>query len=309
MGDQDRDIADISHGHPERFVPHLMGGRLIDAEHRARYWWASSLVKGKNVLDAACGTGYGANILAAGGAASVVGVDRATHVIEFARRHAEGVASFEVGDLLELPFADAAFDVTVCFEAIEHVDRPDSALDELARVLHPDGLLAISSPNRDVYARGNPHHRYEFVPEELRFALRARFKHVRLLRQHDWLATAILDDEWFARSDGDAIANGAARKISPVVPGPETYTLALASDRALPAHAPLVVLARDLAVRRLIDEAERARVAAKKARDELTAIQSSRVVQYALTVRATYAALRRRVAVARRAADAKRIGG
>ena len=168
------DVADFLGSHPERFVPHLMGGRMIDAEHRARYWWAASFVEEKNVLDAGCGTGYGSNILAGAGAASVIGVDRAAHVIEYARTQAEPVASFQVGDLVALPFADDAFEVAVCFEAIEHVDVPEAVLDELVRVLRPGGLLAISSPNRDIYTGSNPHHRHEFAPEELRSALSAR---------------------------------------------------------------------------------------------------------------------------------------
>lgn len=266
--EQSTDIAGLVDGHPERFVPHLMSGQPIDAEHRARYWWAAAFVGGKKVLDAACGTGYGANILAAAGATSVRGIDRAAHMIEFARRNAEPTAEFEVGDLDELPFADGSFDVVVCFEAIEHVDEPESVLDELARVLRPGGLLATSSPNRDVYARSNPHHRHEFAPEEFRSALRARFKYVRLLRQHDWLATAILEDEAFTEGAGEAIAAGTARKVSAIQPGRETYTVALASDEVLPPTAPIVVLARDLDIRRLVDEADRARVGATKMRGQ-----------------------------------------
>ena len=236
------DIADYLRGHPERFVPHLMGGRLIDAEHRARYWWAASFVEGKNVLDAGCGTGYGSNILAGSGAATVTGVDRAPHVIEHARSQAEPVVAFEVGDLAALPFADDAFEVAVCFEAIEHVDAPDAALDELVRVLRPGGLLAISSPNRDIYTRSNPHHRHEYTPEELRSALSARFRHVRLQRQQDWFATAIFDDDDSASPAGEPFANGSSRKITAPEPGEETYTLALASDGPLPPPAPVVVL-------------------------------------------------------------------
>ena len=59
----------------ERLVPDLQRGELIYAEHLARYFLASQLAAGRRVLDAGCGEGYGTAILAAAGAASVVGVD------------------------------------------------------------------------------------------------------------------------------------------------------------------------------------------------------------------------------------------
>jgi SAM-dependent methyltransferase len=240
-----RDIADVSGGHAERFVPHLMAGRFIDAEHRARYWWATALVSGKKVLDAACGTGYGANILAGAGAASVVGVDRAAHVIEFASKQAHASATFRVADLLDLPFPDHTFDVTVCFEAIEHVATPERALDELRRVLAPNGVLAISSPNRGVSLGGNPHHHHEFTSDELDSALRDRFERVRLVRQHRWFATAILEDEAFESGDGYPLHGTVVHKISPDELGRETYVLALASNAPLPAPAAHVALSDD----------------------------------------------------------------
>ena len=242
-----KDIADVRDGHPERFVPELMSGRFIDAEHRARYWWATALVTGKTVLDAACGTGYGTNILASAGAAAVVGIDRATHVIEFARAHAHERATFEVADLLDLPFPDGAFDVAICFEAIEHVDPPERALDELRRVLEPEGVLALSSPNRGVSLGGNPHHHHEFTPDEFASALRARFEHVRLARQHRWVATAILDDGAFESGDGRPLEGSVVHKVARAAAGHETYTLALASNApvAVPANRVALTESRD----------------------------------------------------------------
>ena len=240
-----KDIADVSRGHPERFVPHLMAGRFIDAEHRARYWWASALVSGKRVLDAACGTGYGTNILAGAGAESVVGIDRAEHVVEFANKQAHSSATFRVGDLLDLPFSENTFDVAICFEAIEHVATPEIALDELSRVLERNGVLAISSPNRGVYLGGNPHHHHEFTSDELGSALRDRFTHVRVLRQHRWFATAILEDEAFESGDGTPLQGADVHKVSPDELGRETYVLALASNAPLPEPTAQVALSDD----------------------------------------------------------------
>jgi SAM-dependent methyltransferase len=245
MDEHGRHLADVSGGHAERFVPELMAGRFVDAEHRARYWWATALVSDRNVLDAACGTGYGANILAGAGAKSVVGIDRAEHVIEFASRQAHTPATFRVADLLDLPFPDNTFDVVICFEAIEHVATPERALDELRRVLEPNGVLAVSSPNRGVYLGGNPHHHHEFTSGELESALRDRFERVRLLRQHRWFATAILEDEAFGSSDGAPLHGATVHKVSPNELGGETYVLALASNARLPTPAAHVALTDD----------------------------------------------------------------
>jgi hypothetical protein len=148
--------------------------------------------------------------------------------------------------------------VVVCFEAVEHVEEPDIALDELARVVTRVGVVALSSPNRDVYVEGNPHHRHEYVPDELESALRARFSHVRLVRQHDWLAAAIFDDLSFELGDGSVVDSAVVRKVTSSRRGTEQYTLALASNEPLATLPELVVLAGDVQVRRLAEQAGRA---------------------------------------------------
>jgi SAM-dependent methyltransferase len=217
---------------PERFDPEAMHGTLMEAEHLARYWWAASLASGKRVLDAGCGTAYGSEILARAGASEVVGVDVDPQA--FAHASADRLR-LEVADARDLPHRDGSFDLAVCFEVIEHVDDPERIMDELRRVLGPDGLLVVSSPNRNVYPPGNPHHRHEFTPDELADALSARFKQVRIVRQHDWLGSAVSDD---MSGKPEAVV----RKAVEVSPGEELYTLALASGAELPATEPLVVL-------------------------------------------------------------------
>jgi SAM-dependent methyltransferase len=224
----------------ERFDPAAMHGTLLEAEHLARYWWASRFVSDKRVLDAGCGTAYGTEILARAGASEVVGVDIDPGIVEAARERGGVDVSFEVADARDLPFANDAFDVVVCFEVIEHVEDPESILDELRRVLRPDGFAAVSSPNRDVYPPGNPHHKHEFLPDELARALESRFKHVRLVRQHDWLGSGVLEDDVFA-SEGEPL-DAVVRKAVGQTPGEELYTLALATDTELPSTEPYLVL-------------------------------------------------------------------
>jgi ubiquinone/menaquinone biosynthesis C-methylase UbiE len=219
---------------PERFDPSLRQGSIIAAEHESRYRWAATAAAGKRVLDVACGTGYGSAVLAGGGATEVIGVDIDPAAIQQARTgySAGGRARFEQGDLRDLSFEDGSFDLIVCFETIEHMDRQDAALDELRRVLRDSGHLLLSSPNRDVFPPGNPHHVREYVPEELEEALSARFPWVELWRQQTWLASLVLDDE-NASGDGDADLDLSVSKKTQLEPGQELYTIAAAGPAPL----------------------------------------------------------------------------
>ena len=230
--------------HPERFDPREGKGTLIDTEHRARYWWASRLVAGKDVLDAGCGVGYGIEILASAGAATVSGVDIGPAAVEAAERRIGGSAAAIVeGDLEDLPLDDESFDAVVCFEAIEHVEDGGRALAELRRVLKPDGLLLVSSPNPDVYPSGNQHHVHEYRPAGLAAAVGEHFTHVKGYRQHAWLASTIEPDDDDAASPPNGWREAEdARRTVPLEAGGETCWIVAASDRELPAVADVVVL-------------------------------------------------------------------
>jgi SAM-dependent methyltransferase len=231
---------------PERFDPETMAGGLMEAEHRARYWWASAAVEGRDVLDAGCGNGYGLAILQAAGPARLVGVDIAEDAVARARSEVGDSTEVVQGDVRDLPFEDDSFDVVVCFEVIEHIEGQDEALVELRRVLRPGGLLLISSPNRGVYTPGNPHHVHEFKPEELERALKAHFRHVELLQQHPWLTSAITPYEGLA---GGGLTQVRAGRIEPgLPPGSETYVLAIAGDDAPSGLPPVAVLGGDFEV-------------------------------------------------------------
>jgi 2-polyprenyl-3-methyl-5-hydroxy-6-metoxy-1,4-benzoquinol methylase len=230
---------DVAQASPERFDPSAMQGRLIEAEHVARYDWATELVPGKRVLDAGCGTGYGSNILARAGADEVVAVDIDGPTVERARNAAENVVTLCVADLHRLSFDDASFDVVVCFEVLEHVEEPETVLDELARVLQPGGVLVVSSPNPDVYPAGNPHHVHEFHRRELAETLGTRFEHIRVVRQHAWLASSLVDDDQLEAEDGFVVR---ARSALADAEGKELYSVALASEHELPQVPPQLVL-------------------------------------------------------------------
>lgn len=235
-------IPDADAATGERFVPEGWGGRLIAIEHESRYRWAEGLARDRDVLDVACGVGYGTAILAEAGARRVLGVDVSPGAVDDARGRAGDRAEFAVGDLHNLPCEDRSFDLVTCLETIEHVADPDRALSELRRVLRPDGLLLLSSPNRDVYIPGNRFHVHEYTPDELEQALSACFAHVRIHRQQNHLASLICDDATFAAERLDQRIEADFRKGVAGAAGQELYMVAVASDAPLPSLPSLGLL-------------------------------------------------------------------
>lgn len=177
----------------ERFVPGMP--IAIELEHRHRYALALSLARGKRVLDVASGEGYGAALLAEV-ADSVVGVDISTEAIE----HAQSTywlpnLEFLLGDCAQLPVESASMDLVVSFETIEHHDQHEAMLAEIERVLRPDGVLIISSPNKKSYSdtpgTHNRFHVKELYLDEFEALLRETFSHVVLYCQRAGMASVI----------------------------------------------------------------------------------------------------------------------
>jgi len=167
----------------ERFTPECV--REIWYEHMHRYVLAADLVEGRTVLDAACGEGYGAHILARK-ALAVTGIDSSQEAILHAgSRYAEENLAFEVADCRQLPFGDGQFDCIVSFETLEHLEQQEDMLREFRRVLSAEGFLLISSPDRAVYTdrlkNENPFHVRELYRHELESLLATEFPSVRLL--------------------------------------------------------------------------------------------------------------------------------
>jgi 2-polyprenyl-3-methyl-5-hydroxy-6-metoxy-1,4-benzoquinol methylase/glycosyltransferase involved in cell wall biosynthesis len=104
-------------------------------------------------LDAGCGSGYFARVLAAQGL-RVTGVDASAPMIAAAGRLAceadlPGALNFAViRDVARLPFADNSFAGCLCLSVLEYVDEPRELLNELARVIEPGGMLVLSVPSR-----------------------------------------------------------------------------------------------------------------------------------------------------------------
>jgi SAM-dependent methyltransferase len=173
----------------ERVIPGRVDADLLN-EHLARYAFAARLARGKRVLDAGCGAGYGAAELAES-ALSVVGADIAAEAVAFARAHYRlPYLEFEQASCTALPHPDAAFDLVVAFEVIEHLPGWRDFLLEARRVLAPTGQFIVSTPNKLYYAESrrragaNPFHAHEFEFDEFRAELSAIFPHISLFLEN-----------------------------------------------------------------------------------------------------------------------------
>lgn len=179
----------------ERMVPELHKGKLIYAEHLLRYQAADSLVKGKVVLDIACGSGYGTKLLAQN-AKKVYGVDIDKDTVAYAEKHygAKNI-EYRVGDGESIPLEDNSVDVVITFETIEHIKDYKRFMDEVRRVLKPDGLAVVSTPNDLEFAEGNHYHLHEFTYDELKDMLKKDFKYIDSYYQATWKYVAIGDEK------------------------------------------------------------------------------------------------------------------
>lgn len=129
----------------------------------ARSSWFCSVLEARppagpeapTLLDVGCGGGYLAEEFARSGC-RVTGLDAAPESLAAARRHAAATKldiDYVTGRAERLPFPAASFDLAACCDVLEHVDRPDAVIAEIARVLRPGGLFFFDTINRTVRSR------------------------------------------------------------------------------------------------------------------------------------------------------------
>lgn len=119
--------------------------RCLALIHEKAYATAAKHATGKAVLDVGCNRGYGTKRVSLH-AAKVIGVDVSpTSVGEAQKRYPD--LEFRIVDGSSLPFEDASFDMVTFFQVIEHVAAPGPFLREVIRVLRPDGLALLTTPN------------------------------------------------------------------------------------------------------------------------------------------------------------------
>ncbi|OBB35036.1 class I SAM-dependent methyltransferase [Mycobacterium sp. 852002-51961_SCH5331710] len=154
----------------ERTVPGLAEENYWFRRHEVVYERMADRCADRDVLEAGCGEGYGANLIA-DVARRVIGLDYDETTVAHVRARYPRV-DMRHGNLAELPLADGAVDVVVNFQVIEHLWDQGQFVRECLRVLRPGGCLLMSTPNRITFSPGrdtpiNPFHTRELNAAEL----------------------------------------------------------------------------------------------------------------------------------------------
>jgi SAM-dependent methyltransferase len=219
----------------ERFTPECV--REIWYEHWHRYVFAARFARGRSVLDAACGEGYGAALLART-ARSVLGVDVADAAVAHARARYGAVANlrFERADVTALDLPPGCVDVVVSFETLEHVEAQDAMLAGFARALADDGLLIVSSPDKRTYSDltgfRNEHHVKELYRDELEALLARHFGAVRVFGQKLLFQSAIWSADTTPVRVEAATASADATRVASGLAYAPLYFVAVCAKRA-----------------------------------------------------------------------------
>ena len=163
----------------------ITGERVATAEggfnptwqrHVAAYAFAAERLPAGRVLDLGCGVGHSFELLAP---RETVGVDIDRGALAGQTRETH------VADMRALPFAASSFASVLSVQSLEHVPDPHRVLDEVVRVLAPNGVALIVTPNRLTLGRPDeiidPYHHVEFDAPELQALCRRAFADVELL--------------------------------------------------------------------------------------------------------------------------------
>jgi ubiquinone/menaquinone biosynthesis C-methylase UbiE len=252
----------------ERCVPWSPDAQNV-YEHLHRYLWAAPLVADRRVLDLASGEGFGAATLAES-ASGVIGLDVDQLTVEHSTLNYRAPnLEFRVGDAQDLSSFDAgSFGAVVALEMIEHVADQERVLGEIARVLDPNGVLIMSTPDRRAYSElaheQNPFHVRELTTAEFTKLLTSQFANVATWGQRPITGSALSALGESSGADGvpqffvvERIGDSwrLASDLSPL------FVVAVASNAALPPIAANSVLADSglEAVRVAEDNAEKLR--------------------------------------------------
>jgi SAM-dependent methyltransferase len=248
----------------ERFVPGVPGE--IVYEHVHRYAFARRFATGRRVLDAACGEGYGSALLAQV-AIDVVGVDVDGATIAHARStYPARNLAFVEASVTSIPIPSGSIDLVVSFETIEHLAASDQPLmlAEFARVLAPEGVLLVSSPNRPEYSERrsyrNAFHVHELDRSELARLLAPHFSETRWYRQRLWLGSMLRSE---AHAEGVELWEGDHAGLAPAASTEAMYFVVLAarSVDSIPLAEPAISLLSDPGETELARSAAHAREA------------------------------------------------
>ncbi|MFI6676398.1 class I SAM-dependent methyltransferase [Kribbella sp. NPDC050470] len=170
----------------ERTAPGIWHENYWFARHDAAYRWITANLSSNRtgrVLDAGCGEGYGAELLRLAGADSVTGLDYEDTTLRHVRRVYPQINVVQ-GNLVQTGFADTTFGFITSLQTIEHLWEQPRFIAECARILQPDGVLVLSTPNRLTFPSGNWYHTRELTAAEFTELLEPHFEITHALGLH-----------------------------------------------------------------------------------------------------------------------------
>ncbi|HMJ67953.1 MAG TPA: class I SAM-dependent methyltransferase [Cyclobacteriaceae bacterium] len=220
----------------ERLVPEII--EYWSIEHLHRYALAMAFIQSNSVVvDVASGEGYGTYLMSEK-AGSITGVDISQEAVDHAsRRYTRPNLVFKHGSATSIPVPDASVDILTSFETIEHHDQHEEMMREIKRVLKPNGLFIISSPDRKFYSDltgyKNPFHVKELYKDEFAALISKHFSNHVVFNQKSIMGSVVVPDNnkgaGIEEYSGDYNGIGHAPSIEGSV-----YTIIIASQSPLP---------------------------------------------------------------------------
>lgn len=170
----------------------------VEIEHLHRYFLARHLCRGMDVLDIASGEGYGSALLAQT-ARSVIAIELNQSAVEHAAHsYQRDNLSYKKGDARQIDLPDSSMDCVISFETIEHFYEHEQFCAEVHRVLRPDGIFVVSSPDKDIYSPANgptnPYHVKELTKGEFHKLLSKYFATICMMAQRAMIGSVIVAD-------------------------------------------------------------------------------------------------------------------
>jgi len=248
------------------------------------YAFARRYAAGKRVADVSLEPGYGTSLLARH-ADSVVGIAPSPEAAGRAGAlHSAANASYESAELPALGQPDGRFDAVVALRVIEHLESPEELIQEAKRILGPDGVLIVSTPDRQARSneRNLPPYPSEMYVPELRELLGRHFANVSLRRQ------GAVAGGFVSGASGELAQTpleSARLTSTDPSPGsglpPASLVLAVCSDAEVGDDGPYLLLDRD---RRIFEEDEDHREDVELLRSEIQRLQHTEVQSFQNTV-------------------------
>jgi SAM-dependent methyltransferase len=223
--------AEALHLTGERTVPGIPEENYWFRRHEAAYVALLPSCAGATVLEAGCGEGYGAALIAQR-AERVLAVDYDEPTVAHVGRRYPRLGTIR-GNLAFLPVASSTVDVVANFQVIEHLWDQGGFLAECHRVLRPGGRLMVTTPNRLTFTPDsdtplNPYHTRELAPAELDSLLCAAGFEVEVLHGlHHGPALRALDDR-----HGGSIIDAQLAVVMGQLPGEARWPTELLADIA-----------------------------------------------------------------------------